>query len=82
MERQPGLQESLAEVIREMRLARGLSQERLAEASDLHRNYIGLVERAVNSPTVAALAAIARAFSVQPSELLRAAEDKMGTRPG
>jgi len=31
--------------IRELRLSRGISQEKLAELADLNRNYVGEVER-------------------------------------
>lgn len=61
-------------VIRERRLQRGLSQEALAEAAGLHRNYVGLVERGQHSPSLAALAAIAGALGLKVSELMRLAE--------
>ena len=76
MERRGHLDVSLGAVVRELRLDAGLSQEALAEAAGLHRNYVGLVERAVNSPSVAALTALAEALGKSPSELLRAAENR------
>lgn len=39
------MQEKLGNLIREKRLAKGISQEKLAEYSDLHRNYVSDVER-------------------------------------
>ncbi len=57
-------------------MAAGLSQEGLAEAAGLHRNYVGLIERGTSSPSVSALAALADALGRRPSELLRAAEDR------
>lgn len=37
--------------VRELRTALGWSQERLGAAADLHRNYIGAIERGELSPT-------------------------------
>ena len=39
------LSAAFAEVIREQRAKRGLSQEDLAHDADLHRTYVGLIER-------------------------------------
>ena len=55
-----------------------LSQEALADRSGLHVTYISLLERGRNSPTLDAVAAIAAALGVRPSELVRAAEDAEG----
>ena len=56
--------------VRHEREKRGLSQEKLAEMAELHRNYIGVIERAEQSATLATVAKIARALSVTPCELL------------
>ena len=74
MERHQDLEISFGAVLRERRTLAGLSQERLAEAAGLHRNYIGLVERAANSPSLSAIAAIASALGVEVSDLVIAAE--------
>jgi len=39
-------------VIREMRGEHNLTQEKLAELSDLHTNYISLLERGKRKPTI------------------------------
>jgi transcriptional regulator with XRE-family HTH domain len=36
---------AFGQTVREARLAKGLSQEGLAEKANLHRNFISLVER-------------------------------------
>lgn len=49
----------LGTAIRKMRVLRGLSQEKLAEISALHRTYIGAVERGEKNITVYNVARIA-----------------------
>lgn len=66
--------EALGLVIRETRQAKGLSQEKLAELSKLHRNFIGLVERCATVPALDSLLAIADALDCAASELLAKAE--------
>jgi len=66
--RDPELQ-TLGNGIRRCRVRRGLSQERLAEVADLHRNYIGLLERGERNPSAGTLIAIARALGVSPRDL-------------
>lgn len=62
-----------AEITR-LRLARGWSQQKLADALGYTERYIGQLERGVKSPTLRTLADIAQAFSTRPSIILRAAE--------
>jgi len=56
--------------LRNFRKKSGLSQEKLAELADLHRNYPGRVERGGLNPTLLAIVALARALRVRPSKLL------------
>jgi transcriptional regulator with XRE-family HTH domain len=60
---------ALGRGIRSYRLQRGYSQEQLAERADLHRNYIGLVERGERNASAKALIQIARALTVHPADL-------------
>ena len=56
--------------IRLERTKRKLSQEKLAELSDLSKVSIGAIERAEWSPTIETLAKIANAFEISLSELI------------
>ena len=57
--------------IRDLRTEREWSQEDLADVCGLHRNYIGSAERGKRNLTVASLQALAGAFGLTLSELLR-----------
>jgi len=51
----------------------GLTQEELAEKTGYSVDFIGLVERGINAPTVARLEDVARAVGVEVWELFKAA---------
>jgi transcriptional regulator with XRE-family HTH domain len=57
--------------IRELRTARGLSQERLADETGFHRTYIGMVERGERNLSLSNLGVFAKSFNMSISELLR-----------
>lgn len=56
--------------VRELREAKGWSQEELGFKSGLHRNYVGRIERGEQNVAVVNLAKLAKALGVRPSELL------------
>jgi ribosome-binding protein aMBF1 (putative translation factor) len=67
----------LAENLRAFRKSKGLSQEELADMCDLHRTYVGSVERGERNVTLSTLETLAAALGVSVPELLtkRASDD-------
>lgn len=57
------------EKLREIRKAKGLSQEELSFKADLHRTYIGMIERAEKNITLANIEKIANALNVDIKDL-------------
>jgi transcriptional regulator with XRE-family HTH domain len=60
---------ALGREIRRHRKARNLSQEALAELADLHRNYIGYLERGERNPAATTLFLLARALGISFAQL-------------
>jgi transcriptional regulator with XRE-family HTH domain len=56
--------------LREQRERAGLSQEALAEACDLHRTEISLLERRKRSPRLETIVILARGLGLSAAELL------------
>jgi len=59
--------------IRTRRESFNLSQEKLAELVDVHRNYIGLIERGEQNLTVDTLCRLSVVLKCDASDLLRSA---------
>jgi len=55
--------------VRELRLGLGVSQEQLAELADLHRNYVGGIERGERNVSLVNIVKLAHALKVKPSRL-------------
>jgi transcriptional regulator with XRE-family HTH domain len=72
------IQRNFGRVLRDFREDAGLSQERLANDSGLHKNYVGEIERGEKSPSLKTITALAATLRVAPSELLREAEKRAG----
>jgi ribosome-binding protein aMBF1 (putative translation factor) len=63
-------------VLKSFRQAAGLSQEELAHRSNLHRTYVSQLERGLKSPSLNAIAALAKGLKMTAHELVKAAEEK------
>ena len=62
---------SFGKRVRELRKANNWTQEKLAEISGLHPNYIGMVERGERNPSLINIHVFADAFGLSLSELLK-----------
>ena len=59
------------EKVRKERKRKGLSQEKLAEIADVHRTYIGMIERAEKNITLVNITKIASALNLTIEELFK-----------
>ena len=57
-------------MIRKLRAERGLTQEVLAERTELSVSYIGFIERGENVPTLTIVLNLAEALGVDAAELV------------
>jgi transcriptional regulator with XRE-family HTH domain len=55
--------------IRELRTAKGYSQEKLAEKAGLHWTYVGQIERGGRNPTLKNILKLSKALDMSPSDL-------------
>jgi transcriptional regulator with XRE-family HTH domain len=68
------LQKQVGRRVREIRETKGLSQEALAGICNLHRTYIGLIERGERNLSVKTVAVVAAGLEVAPAELFSGIE--------
>lgn len=69
MEERSDILAEFGEAVRARRYKLGMSQEELAERADLHRNYVGGVERGERNIALVNLEKLAGALGVKVSEL-------------
>lgn len=69
--RNPAARKAVGAILRRLREDAGLSQEELADRADIHRTYVGMVERGEKNPTLESLWVILHALGVSWAEFGR-----------
>ncbi len=64
------IRKQLGETVRTHRVAMNVSQEKLAELLDVHRNYVGKIERGEQNITINSLCRFSELFHCKLSTLL------------
>ena len=64
----------LGKALKQKRMEEGISQEKLAEITGLHRTYVGSVERGERNVSAINIRSLASALKCKPSELFLVAE--------
>lgn len=72
----PSVQAAFGQVLRDARLAAGLSQEKLGFEAGVERNFVSLMELGQNQPTISTIFKLAQALNRKPSELMVLVEQK------
>jgi transcriptional regulator with XRE-family HTH domain len=62
--------EQFGKRVREERMKKGISQERLGQLARVHRTYVGMIERAEKNITLTNMEKIARALGRKVSDLV------------
>jgi transcriptional regulator with XRE-family HTH domain len=65
----PKAQVKFGEIIRQLRMKRGVSQEDMAARAGIHRNYWGGIERGERNVSLSNILKIAAALQIKPAKL-------------
>lgn len=71
------IKKAFGEVLKEVRTAKGMSQDALAFASELDRTYISLLERGKRQPSLTALFKLSSALDTSPVEIVARVQGKL-----
>lgn len=72
------IQAAFGEALRNFRKAAGISQEKLSEIADVHRTYVGDVERGERNISVVNMVKMSTALGKKLSEVVREMEKNLG----
>jgi transcriptional regulator with XRE-family HTH domain len=70
-------EQAVGEVLQALRRRKGLSQETLAHAANMERNYISLIELGRHSPSIRIVWKLCAVLGLTPSAFLAAAEARL-----
>jgi transcriptional regulator with XRE-family HTH domain len=73
-------EEAFGNVLRDVRLTKGLSQEELAYRSGLHRTYISILERGLKSPSLSTIFRLFSILEIKPQDFLSLVSDKLDSQ--
>lgn len=68
---------AFGQILRALRREAGLSQEQLALAAQIERNFVSLIERGINQPTIRVIFKLASALDIAPSMMITEVEKKL-----
>jgi transcriptional regulator with XRE-family HTH domain len=71
------LEQSFGLILREKRKDQGFSQEALALEAGVDRNFVSLLERGLNQPSLSTVFKLADALNLKPSDLVMDLEKMM-----
>ena len=71
------IEEAFGEVIRDLRKVKQISQETLADASNLDRSFISMLECGHKQPSLVTIFQLAKAFNITASNILSLVEEKI-----
>ncbi|MGD1873862.1 MAG: helix-turn-helix domain-containing protein [Mastigocoleus sp.] len=70
-------EEAFGLVLRDLRNAKNISQEKLALEGDLDRTFISLLERGLRQPSLTTIIQISDALEIKPDELMALVAKKL-----
>lgn len=71
------LEKAFGEILRELRVHQRLTQEALAEKSELDRTFISMLERGERQPSLSSLFKLASALNTEVSRILKKLEERI-----
>lgn len=71
------IEKAFGQVIRELRLEQNISQEKLAELSELDRSYLSEIERGIKTISIVTLFKLSKGLNVASSKLISEMEKQI-----